>query len=328
MSPQVPETAPVYAGLYGLWGTAADNVISVGSAGLVFHYDGNPDGSWALMDSGTESRLKAIWGSAADNVYAVGQDGTILHYDDNIDGSWSPLTSGVTAELHGIWGFSADDIYVVGAEGTVLHYDGNAEGTWTPMSSGTSKELHAVWGLSSSNLYAAGQDGTILHYDGNTARTWTAMDSGTQELISNLWGSSHDNIFAMGYTDFGRPGVVLRYDGVPANQDNCPDHYNPDQQDSDNNSTGDVCESTSSAICPLERVYDPDAAETKMLRRYRDAVLQKTPGGLKLVRLYYEWSPTILKVLEADVHCVKKIRAVLDGFLPLIEKKTGKQNQK
>ena len=33
-------------------------------------------------------------------------------------------------------------------------------------------------------------------------------------------------------------------DAIPDNQDNCPDAYNPDQIDSDNNWIGDACDTT------------------------------------------------------------------------------------
>ena len=45
------------------------------------HFDGNEDGEWKTMESGTEEYLLGIWGSSSKNIFAVGDNATILHYD-------------------------------------------------------------------------------------------------------------------------------------------------------------------------------------------------------------------------------------------------------
>ena len=44
------------------------------------------------------------------------------------------------------------------------------------------------------------------------------------------------------------PIIDTDNDGVPDSQDNCPDHYNPDQKDADNDRIGDVCDPTDDRI--------------------------------------------------------------------------------
>lgn len=104
--------------LYGIWGSAANNVYAVGS-GSILHYDGS---SWVSMSSGSAGALYAVWGIAANKVYAVGDDGTILQYDGS---AWSTSPSPTTVRLTGVWGSAAADVYAVGY-GALLHYDGNS----------------------------------------------------------------------------------------------------------------------------------------------------------------------------------------------------------
>lgn len=60
----------------------------------------------------------------------------------------------------------------------------------------------------------------------------------------------------------------------------------------------DVCRLKS--CCASESIYGEDSDEVKLLRKYRDEVLSKTPEGQTIIRLYYEWSPVIMKLLEED----------------------------
>ena len=43
--------------LYGVWGSAIDDVYIVGSHGTILHFDGNEEGEWKPMESGTEEYL-------------------------------------------------------------------------------------------------------------------------------------------------------------------------------------------------------------------------------------------------------------------------------
>ena len=60
-----------------VWGSASDDVFTVGKGGTILHYDGE---SWSAMESGTDVWLKDVWGTPGGDVFAVGEDGTILHH--------------------------------------------------------------------------------------------------------------------------------------------------------------------------------------------------------------------------------------------------------
>ena len=43
-----------------------------------------------------------------------------------------------------------------------------------------------------------------------------------------------------------------------------------------------------------------DSSKTKLLIRFRDNALGKTLEGKEIIRLYYEWSPLIVKSMDED----------------------------
>jgi len=100
----------------------------------------------------------------------------------------------------------------------------------------------------------------------------------------------------------------------------CPDYYLGDSEcDSacnvaacnyDNGDCGDTCTS--------EFIYGEHAEKTELLRNFRDNVLSQTPEGQEIIRLYYQWSPAIVKAMEGDKIFKGEIKEIIDGFLALI----------
>jgi hypothetical protein len=71
--------------------------------------------------------------------------------------------------------------------------------------------------------------------------------------------------------------------------------------------------------CFSSLIYGEDSEEIKVLRHFRDEVLDKTPEGKETIRLYYKWSPEILRIMEEDEKAKEMLKAVTDGMLPLIK---------
>jgi len=75
----------------------------------------------------------------------------------------------------------------------------------------------------------------------------------------------------------------------------------------------------SSSTCSAEKIYGVYSEETKHLRFFRDNVLNKTQEGRELIRLYYKWSPAIVKAMEEDEEFEEWVKEMIDGVLPLIK---------
>ena len=71
-------------------------------------------------------------------------------------------------------------------------------------------------------------------------------------------------------------------------------------------------------ICPTEAIYGEYSPETEILRGYRDNILSKTSEGQEIIRLYYEWSPVIVKAMGEDEKFKEEVEKIIDGILLLI----------
>ena len=65
----------------------------------------------------------------------------------------------------------------------------------------------------------------------------------------------------------------------------------------------------------METIYGEDSEEVVILKYVRDHVLQGTPEGRELVKLYYAWSPFIGRMIENDPELQDELKEMLDVFL-------------
>ena len=70
--------------------------------------------------------------------------------------------------------------------------------------------------------------------------------------------------------------------------------------------------------CPVTLIYGEHSEETALLRYLRDNVLNQTPEGQELIRMYYQWSPVMAKAMEEDRGFKKDVEETIDSVLPLI----------
>ena len=75
---------------------------------------------------------------------------------------------------------------------------------------------------------------------------------------------------------------------------------------------------TVKGICVAERIYGENTKEVERFRHFRDNTLSKTLEGQEITRLYYEWSPAIVKAMEEGEEFIEEVKAIFDGVLPLI----------
>jgi hypothetical protein len=72
---------------------------------------------------------------------------------------------------------------------------------------------------------------------------------------------------------------------------------------------------TSAPSCPSESIYGEHSEKTERLRYFRDNVLTRFPEGQEIIRLYYEWSPAIVKAMEEDEEFRTEVKEMIDGIL-------------
>jgi len=116
-------TSGVSQPLYGISGSAYDNIYVVGgdgTGGVALHYDGT---TWSPMTlpAGTPE-LRGVWAvfdysTGMELVFAVGVGGTIVHYDGAV---WYDVPSGTSEDLNAVWGEYGGFFYAVGNSGTVI----------------------------------------------------------------------------------------------------------------------------------------------------------------------------------------------------------------
>ena len=158
--------------------------------------------------------------------------------------------------------------------------------------------LKDVWGSLGTNVFAVGGS-TILHYDG---LIWSSMKSGTGITLNGIWGSSGTDVFAVGDS-----GVILHYDGLL-----------PTTTTTVNGITTTTI--ANGGLCSSEFIYGKYSVKTEILKHFRDNILNQSQAGQEIIRLYYQWSPAIVKVMEEDEEFKEEVKELFDGFLELIEK--------
>ncbi len=68
---------------------------------------------------------------------------------------------------------------------------------------------------------------------------------------------------------------------------------------------------TKPGACLLREIYGNDSEETELLRYVRDNVLSQFPEGRELIRLYYQWSPLMVKLIEDDEDFKEYVKEII-----------------
>jgi hypothetical protein len=149
--------------LWGVWGSAANDVWAVGDYNSMLHYDGTAWKYRYFPRRPETIHFNSVWGLSATNVYApyVGYfESGVLHYDGV---EWRPMP-GLPADDHyyspwytSVWGTAPDNLFVGGSAETylaespgIMHWDGR---TWTAMNRGS--YVTALWGFGPNDVLAS-----------------------------------------------------------------------------------------------------------------------------------------------------------------------------
>ncbi|NUN15055.1 MAG: hypothetical protein HUU55_15605 [Myxococcales bacterium] len=198
--------------LYGVWGSAPDDVWAVGGVfktpvggaepegDVVIHYDGQ---SWKRVSvpyleskpASAAKNLFKVWGVSSKDVFIVGDSGLALHYDGS---SWRKEDTGVTGvPLFTVSGRSADDVYAIGGfSGPVLvHWDGNV---WTELEvpDEAPQIMQGIWTAPNHSVYISGHSGFTARLDKNG--TWELGPQFTEYGLHAVWGDGAGGLWAAG----------------------------------------------------------------------------------------------------------------------------------
>jgi len=85
-------------------------------------------------------------------------------------------------------------------------------------------------------------------------------------------------------------------------------------------SIGSITTTTTTTVqsCPTEQIYGEHSAETELLRYIRDNVLNQTPEGQEIIKLYFEWGLIIVEMMNEDEEFKEQVKEMIDEVLPLL----------
>jgi hypothetical protein len=70
--------------------------------------------------------------------------------------------------------------------------------------------------------------------------------------------------------------------------------------------------------CAAREIYGEHSGTVELLRNVRDNVLSKSPEGQEIIRLYYQWSPAIVKAMGEDEEIKEHVKELIGGILMLV----------
>ena len=110
--------------LYGVWAASSTEAGSVGFAGTIRHYTGDPLRWDVVPGIAEELQLSAVWGTSPSDVWAVGKNAVVLHYDGT---QWTRVKiAGLGSrrpDLTSVWASDPNHVWI-GGQGVVLSFGG------------------------------------------------------------------------------------------------------------------------------------------------------------------------------------------------------------
>jgi hypothetical protein len=70
--------------------------------------------------------------------------------------------------------------------------------------------------------------------------------------------------------------------------------------------------------CPLSVALENDESQLDTIRAFRDNVLSQSSTGRELIKLYYQWGPAIVEMMERDEEFKQDVKEMMEGVLELI----------
>ncbi len=217
-------TTPAAQQLFGIWGTAANNLWAVGGddeqQAVLWYFNGT---MWTVVDlsavvpQGTPTTLYKVWGRSASDVFAVGETGVLLHFDG---ASWSLVNSAITNTLFTVHG-AGTRLAAVGGfflNGVILEQRDDGALVFDRRTPSGAPQLNGVFVPPSGDAVAVGNG---LAVAARNSSGWTLVDDGSEESQGRdfhaTWIDADDGIWAVGGDlSLSMGNGILAYDGPQA----------------------------------------------------------------------------------------------------------------
>ena len=114
-------------------------------------------------------------------------------------------------------------------------------------------------------------------------------------------------------------GIKFKDGQYPKNYTRC---VRTSDVDATTTTTSPVASTTTTTVssqgCSAGEIYGDNSGEAQLLRSFRDNILNKTPEGQEMIRLYYEWSPVLVKAMKKDKKFKEEVKALVDEILLMV----------
>jgi hypothetical protein len=150
--------------LFGVWGSAPDDMWAVGGGGAALRSDGHVTSPVA---TGTQAALADVWGTGPADVWAVGAGGAALHLDDG--GAFTAVPTGVAVNLNAVFTAAPGDAWAGGDAATLLHFTGGAFAPAVLPGADPAAQVLDIHGAAPDDVWLSGAGPTgafVSHFDG------------------------------------------------------------------------------------------------------------------------------------------------------------------
>jgi hypothetical protein len=208
--------------LWGVWGSAPDDLWAVGGGG----FTAGPPEPTAIRWNGTEwseqplpalspstvEQLFKVWGRSADEVYIVGMAGLVLRWDGS-ELVQIPVPSDGDDWIS-LWGNSEELVLVGGRGGMQVSFHDGSE--WRQIEDRFAGGINGVWTGSPGIAYASGERGSVWVIDLDDAelvRTiqLTDVQSARQDILHAIFGQPGGRLVTVGGNLGGVIGQEVGY---------------------------------------------------------------------------------------------------------------------
>lgn len=192
----------VSTSVFGLWGTAANDLTAVGADGQIVHWNG---GTWTLQGSLGKATLTGVYG-LGQQMWAVGQQAVSGFFDGL---QWQPLPIFTPAEKPQFTAvFASSDagkpaVWATSTGGLFRLTEQAGKPGWIRHNPAPYGNYLAIHGADASHIWAVGMYGQAAFWNGVV---WQSMATGSSIALRDVWMTKPDEAFAV-----GEAGLILRW---------------------------------------------------------------------------------------------------------------------